>query len=121
MKQQLRIEGIPMALNQYRNAHYFQINKEKDKWQKVVALEVINQKIVQIGKCRISIDFFFRDKRRHDPDNYACSAKYLLDGLVKAGIIADDNFDVIESLSIRQGGISKQPYLMITLESVQVD
>lgn len=36
----------------------------------------------------------FKDNRRRDPDNY--SGKMILDGLTKAGIIADDSFSCID-------------------------
>lgn len=117
MIQKLRIEGIPMALNKYRNAHYFQLNKEKQDWERIVAVAVKQQGIVSVKRCTIEMEFYFKDKRRHDPDNYACCAKFILDGMVKAGILTDDNFEIIEMLSVKQGGISKKPYLIIEIES----
>lgn len=41
----------------------------------------------------IKITYYFRTKTRHDPDNY--SGKFILDGLVKAGVITDDSFNNI--------------------------
>lgn len=119
MIQTLRIEGIPMNLNTYRNAHYFQLNKEKSEWEHVVAVAVNQQGIKPVDRCRIEMEFYFKDKRRHDPDNYACCAKFILDGLVKASILPDDNFDVIESLAVKRGGISKKPYIMIGIEGIK--
>lgn len=43
-------------------------------------------------KCKMKVIYYFKDKRRHDPGNYD---KCLLDGLVEANIIEDDNYDVI--------------------------
>lgn len=114
--QTLRIEGIPMSLNVYRNAHYYQLNKEKETWERIVAVSVKEQKIKKVDRCRITFEFYFKDKRKHDPDNYSASAKFLLDGMVKAGVLDDDNFSVIEELSLKQGGINKKPYILIHLE-----
>ena len=44
-------------------------------------------------KATVKITYHFRTKIRHDPDNY--SGKFILDGLVKAEIIADDSFNNI--------------------------
>lgn len=119
--QTLRINGIPMSLNVYRNAHYYQLNKEKETWEKVVAVSVKEQQIKKVERCRITFEFYFKDKRKHDPDNYSASAKFLLDGMVKAGVLDDDNFSVIEELSLKQGGICKEPYILIHLEDADAD
>ena len=105
-----------MSLNVYRNAHYYQLNKEKETWEQIVSVAVHTQKIKPIERCKVTFEFWFKDKRRHDPDNYSASAKFLLDGMVKAGVLEDDNFNVIEELSLKQGGISKQPFILIHLE-----
>ncbi len=47
-------------------------------------------------KSIVEINYYFKDKRRRDPDNY--SGKFILDGLVSAGVIADDNFGSIKLL-----------------------
>lgn len=120
MIQTLRLEGMPMNLNTYRNAHYFQLNKEKQEWEAIVAVAVNQQEIKPVDRCRIQMDFYFKDKRRHDPDNYACCAKFILDGLVKAGVLEDDNFEYVQELSVRQGGISKNPFIEIRLDDAHL-
>lgn len=119
MIQTLRIEGIPMNLNTYRNAHFHLLNKEKHLWEQAVGVAVKQQGIQPLVRCKVTMEFYFKDKRRHDPDNYACCAKFILDGMVKAGILTDDNFEVIEMLSVKQGGISKKPYLLIEIEGIR--
>lgn len=56
-------------------------------------------------KAKVTITYFFADGRRRDPDNYA--GKLILDGLTKAGVIQDDDFDHIV-LEIRKGGVDKK-------------
>ena len=53
----------------------------------------------------MSLTYYFQDSRRRDPDNYA--GKLILDGLTKAGVIADDDFDHI-TLEIKKGGVDKE-------------
>lgn len=43
-----------------------------------------------IEYATVHLIYHFADNRRRDPDNY--SGKMILDGLVQAGIIADDSF-----------------------------
>ncbi|CAB4128305.1 hypothetical protein UFOVP103_34 [uncultured Caudovirales phage] len=107
-----------MNLNTFRNAHYFQLNKEKIEWEKIVSVAVNQQNIIPVDRCNITMEFYFKDKRRRDPDNYACCAKFILDGLVKSKIMQDDNFAVVESLTVKQGGINKKPYINILLEEL---
>lgn len=44
-----------------------------------------------IERCTVSLIFRFPDKRRRDIWNYAAACKQYLDGLVDAGIMADDS------------------------------
>ena len=120
MMQTLRINGIPMSLNVYRNAHYYQLNAQKEIWEKAVQVAVHTQQIKPMERGKVTFEFWFKDKRKHDPDNYSASAKFLLDGMVKAGILADDNFSIIEELSLKQGGIDKDPYILIHLEESEL-
>lgn len=119
MIQEFKIFGIPMNLNEYRNAHFFLLDKEKKKWERITVKESIAQRIRPIRKCRLTIEFYFKDRRRHDPDNYSASLKFILDGMVKANILPDDDFSVIESLTVRQGGIHMNPYLVIRIEELE--
>jgi Holliday junction resolvase RusA-like endonuclease len=95
--------------------HFQNIAKEKLEWERIVGWCVKEQKIEPVEKANITYEFWFKDKKRRDPDNYAASAKMLQDGLVKAGILPDDNFNHVPELTIKQGGISKQPYILIHL------
>jgi Holliday junction resolvase RusA-like endonuclease len=42
-------------------------------------------------KYPVFITFHWRHSTKHDPDNIRFAAKYILDGMVKAGILPDDN------------------------------
>ena len=52
----------------------------------------------------ITMVFFNGDQRRHDLDNQ-CSS--ILDTLVKAGIIEDDNQKFVEAIQLQYGGHDK--------------
>lgn len=59
------------------------------------------------------VTYYFRDRRRHDPGNYD---KVLLDGLVEANIIEDDNYSVITEYTTRGRVDSKNPRTEIEIE-----
>jgi Holliday junction resolvase RusA-like endonuclease len=46
-----------------------------------------------LPKAHITITFIAKDKRRRDIDNLFASMKAYIDGLVLAGVIADDSAD----------------------------
>lgn len=46
----------------------------------------------------VKIEAHFKDGKRRDPDNLY--VKPILDGLVKAGVFADDNGEVIKSITL---------------------
>lgn len=56
-------------------------------------------------KAKVTITYWFKDNRRRDPDNYC--GKLIMDGLTKAGVIVDDDFDHV-TLMVRKGGVDKK-------------
>jgi crossover junction endodeoxyribonuclease RusA len=116
MKQSFIVSPMPMNLNKYRNAHHFQKNNEKKLWEAKTKLALEEYNIKPMKYAKITMKFWFRDKRRHDPDNYSVCAKSIFDGMVKAGILKNDTFEEIHSFTVMQGGISKEPYILIELE-----
>jgi hypothetical protein len=119
MIQTLRVNNMPPNLNEYRNLHFRTLDKQKKEWEQIVGWLVKEQKIKPFSKpIKQTYRFWFKTKNEHDPDNYACCAKFINDGLVSAGIFPRDNFDHIPSFTVEQGGFDKQPYILIEMEEV---
>lgn len=104
MSQSLKIVGIPPTLNEVRRMHYQRQAQEKKRWEQITRIEVKVQKLQPVETpVIITYRFHFTDKRRRDPDGYAYSAKSIQDGLVKSGILQDDNFSYVKELRIAEG------------------
>ena len=63
----------------------------------------------------MKITYYVIDKRRHDPSNYD---KMLLDGLVEANIIVDDNYNVIQEFTTIGKYDKENPRVEIELEEI---
>ncbi|MBQ4145068.1 MAG: RusA family crossover junction endodeoxyribonuclease [Clostridia bacterium] len=91
------INDIPPSNNQYMgNSHNFNdYRREKERWHwlMLAALRKVKKPAEPIEKATVKITYYFKDRRRRDPDNY--SGKMLLDPLVKEGVLKDDNFMVV--------------------------
>ena len=70
-----------------------------------------------LNKAKVTLHYFFPDYRNRDYDNY--SGKMVLDGLVKARIIADDSFKHIVQLQLRAEVDKNRPRLEITVKEVE--
>ncbi|CAH1205715.1 hypothetical protein PAECIP111893_02400 [Paenibacillus plantiphilus] len=119
MNQTIRVNNIPPTLNEVRRMHYQQISKDKKEWERIIGWIVKEQKIAPVtGPVIMTYEFFFRDNKKRDPDGYGFSAKYIQDGLVKAGILQDDSFKHVPELRIKLGGKSSQRHILVHLEAV---
>ena len=107
-KQIIIITAKLISLNVYRNAHHFKLNKMKADWSELTKIAVLQQKIKPVKSCDIIFTFNFIDKRRRDLDNYSATIKFILDGLVNANVISDDNYEIVRSITILKGKINKE-------------
>ena len=87
---------IPPSLNHFAGReNAWEYRSLKQQWTRDVCLLTKgNRPPSPLGRARVTLTYFFPDRRRRDPDNYA--GKLILDGLKAAGVIADDSFDVID-------------------------
>lgn len=94
MGMRIVIPGVPPSLNVYNGRkNVWQYRQDKKTWKELVMWHCKPPK-KPFEKAVIIITYYFKTKRRHDPDNY--SGKFILDGLTGAGVIKDDDFSHIE-------------------------
>lgn len=89
------IPEIPPSNNKYigRDVRWAYRDVKKQ-WETRVAYTCIPRPKQPLQNVTVKLTYYFPDKRRRDPDNY--SGKMILDGLTKAGILADDSFGCID-------------------------
>jgi Holliday junction resolvase RusA-like endonuclease len=71
--------------------HWSYYSKEKKRWTEVAAQEAQAQGLY---KMRLPVwvrTTYYMKTRRGDPDNVRVAIKYILDGLVQAGVLEDDS------------------------------
>lgn len=112
----LSISGIPPTLNEVRRMHHYEQARHKRHWEAVTIKEVKAQGLQAVsGPVVVTYQFHFTDRRRRDPDGYAYSAKAIQDGLVQAGILPDDNFDIVKELRLRRGEQRKRAGITVMI------
>jgi len=109
MEQKLRINDIPPNLNEtigMTKRHWGQYYNKKKKWSKLIQEKCKEQNLQpHQGSVKITLQNTYPNRRRRDPDNIIL--KFILDGLVEAGIIQDDSFEYIEDITIKRPVIQK--------------
>ena len=95
------IPMIPPSDNHFKGRkNAWEYRELKKEWLNTVMAMCRPRPKIPIAKAVVTITYYFKTKARHDPDNY--NGKFIMDGLVQGGIIADDSFDCIE-LRLRGG------------------
>lgn len=91
----IEIPEIHPSINVWTRWHYRKRDAEVKRWNEMIGWLCQGKKIIQ-GQVDIRIDWYFPTKTKHDYDNY--TPKFILDGLVHAGIIEDDHSEIIRKL-----------------------
>ncbi len=110
------IAAIPPSNNKFIGKNQrWQFQDEKKKWARIIQLFCVPRPREPLKKSRVTIIYYFKDKRRRDPDNY--SGKFILDGLVRSRIIEDDCFSCIDLKLV--GDVDKEnPRTEILVEGI---
>ena len=114
----LVIEDIPPSSNKYLgNSHSYHVyRQDKERWHWLVKAAIRERPERPMGKAIVALTYFFKDGRRRDPDNY--SGKFILDALVREGVLADDSFFNVR-LILDAGVDKKHPRTEIEIEEME--
>lgn len=98
--------------------HYGQYCKEKKHNTNVVAW--LAKKLPKMERIYLNISWYCKDKRK-DKDNIAFGLKFILDGLVEAGTIANDGWKQIDGFHHEFYVDSKNPRIEVEITEVDAD
>ena len=115
----ITLKGVPPSLNRFAGRENMnEYRNAKKQWTDAVIWTVKARKdrpSTPYRQAHVELMYYFPDNRRRDPDNY--SGKLLMDGLTKAGVIADDSFACV-ALSIGGDCDRANPRTVITVREL---
>ena len=95
---------ILVGMNWYRNAHYQESNEVKKHYHNLIKLKTHNQKPKEIiSKYQVSYRLFYKNPATDMMNVVACIDKFMNDGLIKAGVVIDDNVGVYRKVTAEVG------------------
>lgn len=103
--------GKSVGVNPRTGKIFVTSNKIVKAWQEDVAWQLKTQKLVIKGKSVIDYTFYVKDNRRRDLDNMVASVN---DALVKAGVIEDDSWQLLEIGGARGEYDKTNPRVILT-------
>ena len=81
----------------------------------IIYWEAKSQKLKPVSKpVHISITWYCKNKKK-DPDNIAFAKKFILDGLVKAGVLENDGWKQIEGFTDKFEVDKKNPRVEVLI------
>ncbi len=116
------VPGIPPSLNIWSRMHWSKAAKIKKQWERDIFYSFMSTGRVwkknefPYQKAKIKLTYYFATNRRRDVDNI--NQKFILDGLVKAGVIADDSIKVIGQVEAIPDYDSQNPRVEIEIEAI---
>ena len=95
------IPDIPPSNNKFKGRkNCWEYRELKKTWADMIAVYCTPKPPAPLSDVTVRLTYFFPTRVRHDPDNY--NGVFILDGLVRAGILLDDSFTCID-LDLRAG------------------
>ncbi len=91
----MTVMGLPDTINTIGRIHWALQAKDVKRWNNAVYQQCVLNRIAGLGLKKATVEFVRHSFTQPDTDNLANSFKYLQDGLVKAGVIIDDNPTVL--------------------------
>lgn len=114
------IPHIPPSLNSFAGRkNVWEYRRKKAEWSSLMRLYLKPLPKEPLTRVELTLVYYFADRRRRDPDN---RLKFILDGLKESGVIADDSFSCVRSLSVKCGEPDpSRPRIEIELKDCEED
>ena len=117
----IEIPGRLPGLNEIiaaAKSHYAKYSTEKKAYTEEVAWLAKQARLPKLEKAYLVITWFEPDRRR-DPDNIMAGQKFILDGLVQAGVIPGDSQKYIQGIYHRFRVDRKNPRVEVVIEDYE--
>lgn len=114
---EFHLSGLPKLLNG-SVGHWSQVAKERKKWRTAICLIAKSQRpSTPLAKAKLTLTRCSTSKPDHD--NLAASFKGVVDGLVDADVILDDNDDVVvERHYLHEKAPRNRGYIKVKVEGI---
>jgi len=122
-KYKLVIPGQLPTLNEIINeakAHWNNYRVQKENSTDKVAWAAIEAGVPRLNAVKLDITYY-RKNRRNDPDNIAAAKKFILDGLVAAGVLENDGWKQVRGWTEAWEVDKKNPRTEIILKEIEND
>ena len=108
------------SLNNYRNAHYQTLNKAKKIYSEIVMITVLEAGKQEFDSVEISFTYHPATNRRWDLDNVdAVTRKFVLDALVKCGVLKNDDSGYVHDLTAIVGEKKQIACVDVTIQNIR--
>ena len=103
-KKREKNKTILVSMNEYRNLHYHVLNKLKIHYENIVILKFQNQKPKEpLTNYQIHYRLFYKNKQSDLMNIVSVIDKFVNDGLIKAGVVIDDNVGLYRKVTAEVG------------------
>ena len=110
---------LMVSLNNFFPMHYIQKNNVKQAYHATVKEWV--KTLPKYKTIQPNYKLFFNNKRKKDLDNYTFPMhKFLMDALVKGGVIVDDDYDYVTKITTKFGGIGDNNYVVVNIKGEEL-
>ena len=92
--QATKAKNVMIGMNWYRNAHYAIANKAKKHYCDTI-IAIIQYNAFISGKVSVEYNIYLKRKGSDGGNVLAVISKFVLDGLVKAKVLEDDNASIV--------------------------
>jgi len=98
--------------------HWANYAKIKKNYDDIVCFYAQQQGIKFFEKVKLNITYYMSNKKM-DPDNICAAKKFILDGLVDAGVLKDDSWDIVKGFKENWEVDKDNPRIEVELEEVE--